>query len=1300
MSRDPAAPYASRLVADWLVAAPGRQHQRLPGTMAFADISGFTRLTERLTRQGRIGAELLSDTLDQTFAALLEPAFAEGADLLKWGGDAVLLFFRGDDHTARAARAAHRMRGALRDLVRTRGTGMPTSAPLRMSIGVHTADGGTVAHGFDFFLVGDAASHRELIVAGPEISRLARVEQACAAGQILLSGAAAARLPRGLCGAAVEVDGEVARALRSSPRADAATAPAPASVPAPGPAPASVPAPAPTPAPAPRPLPPVSVPSVPVPSVPVELADTLPPGIRDQLRAGATDPEHRPVAIGFVQFTGLDALLADRDGDADPHDAVAAVEAAVSAVQRACLRHGATFFESDISVDGAKIMLTAGAPRSVGRDAERMLRTARDIADVRGALGVRVGVNTGHVFAGEIGPAVRRTYSIKGDPVNLAARLLGRAEPGQVVATAGAMGGLRHAFETAPLAPFAVKGKREPVHAVLVTGARSGRDDDAPPFVGREAESAVLAAAVSSASAGRGSVVDVAGEAGIGKSRLVAEISTPAQMRVLKVAVSDYQTATPYAAVGMLVRQVVGIGAHDEPASAAARLTATVWEDAPRLRPWLPLLAVVLDLDVPSTREVDELDPRFRRGRIEAVTIDLLVARLSEPALLVIEDAHLMDEASAALMERLESVVARHPWCVVVTRRDIAVGYVPTGAGEGDRRIALGGIGQDAARELLEAASGTSRPSRHTLAAMADRAQGNPLFLASLAASTRGGAVRGDLPDSVEALLLVDIDRLAPADRTLLRLAAVLGARFDAETLAAVGGEAITPDDISARLHEFVRAGEGGELEFRHAMVRDVAYAGLPFRLRRRMHERVAIALQAAGDRSARPDLLSLHFHAAGLHEQAWSSSVQAAEDARAKYAYAQAAAFFARALDSASQLPRVPDGRSDAATALGECLDMAGDSGGALAALRRARRDLRGDAVATAEVMHREARITLRLGRYRSALAQLSRATRVLDGVDSAAADGVRARIATWYGFCLHLQRRDDTAVRWGRRGVAFAEASGDDEILANACNALHLSYGASTLSEDRPYGQIALRLYEQLGDLSGQALTLNNLAIDAYNEGRWNEAIEAFARAAESFHRLGDEADEATARYNRSDVLVAQGRHGDALPELGAALQLARRVDDEELVGLALREQARAQSGTGDHARASTTFGDARAVLAGLDLATEVALLDAAQAESLADAGRFGEALELLERTIASAQTKASETLTRLHRIRAQTLIAVGDADAAEAAARAGLAQTTGNYGGYEPALLRLVLAEATRDAELQAASRRFLESLGVVG
>lgn len=1245
-------PFVPRLAAEWLAEHPGLRHRRLDGTMVFADISGFTSLTERLARRGKVGAELMSDTLDLTFGTLLAPAFEDGADLLKWGGDAVLLLFQGDGHAQWAAHAAHRMRAELRALVHHRA--LPVPAPLRMSIGLHSGR-------FDVFFVGDPSSHRELLVAGPETSHLAAVEQACGSGQILLSTTAAALLPARALSGAVPVDDSAGWLLRSCPPVPGTSRGGPA-----------------------RPS--------------AQLANTLPPAIRAHVQEDELQPEHRSIAVGFVQFLGTDRLLLE----SSPEVAAEAVHQMVATVQRACLEHGVTFFESDIAADGGKIMLTSGAPHSTGHHLERMLRTATQIAAHDGELRVRVGVNTGHVFAGDFGPARRRTYSIKGDAVNLAARLLGHAEPGQVVATEAAVAACDAELVFTELEPFSVKGKRDPVHAVVVHRVLDRHIGHVEaPFVGRAAELATLTGALAAAMEQRGSVVDVVGEPGIGKSRLVSELPVPDGMTVHVTTVSSYDTGMPYIAVRTLLRSVLGVQPHDTPEAIALLLASLVRARTPHLLPWLPLLGIPLDLDLTPTREVLEVEPKFRRGRIEEVTVALLAALLTGPSLLIFEDTHLMDEASSALLHRLAEEAQRQPWCVMITRRYVPIGYQPSLQGPADLGITLAAVSPEAALELLESVSGTRRPSRRLLAAMAERADGNPLFLTSLGTMAASPPEPDEeLPDSVEAVLIADIDRLSPTDRTLLRVAAVLGTRFDPALVAQLRPELTTAAELPVRLAEFVRPIDTGMVEFRHAMVRDVAYAGLPFRLRRAAHEQVAVALEQSPDRAtATPALLSIHFHAAGLADKAWSYSLRAGDEARAKYAYEQAAAFYARALDAGSNCPAAtPAARSAAYVSLGDCLDMAGDSGGALAAFRHARRHLHTDVVATAEVLWKEARITLRLGRYQPALAQLSRAMRLLEGIEGPSAAGVRATLATRYGFCRHLQRRTAEALRWGRLGVQWAEESGDRTVLAHAYNALHLAYGASTRSEDRPYGQLALALYEQLDDLSGQALTVNNLAIDAYNNGRWDEAVDGFARVAGSFHRLGDSANEATALYNRADVLVTQYRHTDALPVLDAALRLALGADDEELIGLTYREQARARAGVGDRSAAWPLFDRARAMLAGLHLTTEVILLDAARAEALLDTGRPAEALALLDDAVKAAQVRAADTLARLHRVRAHALVAQGLRDEAAAAALTGLSQATGDFGGFEPALLRLALAEATHDTGLRDESHRVLSTLGV--
>ena len=152
-------PYVPRLVVDWLRTSPDALHREVEGTLVFVDISGFTALTERLARKGKIGAELMRDTLDGVFTALLDEAYDWGAGLLKWGGDALLLLFDGPDHEVRATRAAWEMQGTIARVGRVQASGEPVI--LRMSVGIGTGR-------FHFFMTGSV--HRELLLAGPAIS--------------------------------------------------------------------------------------------------------------------------------------------------------------------------------------------------------------------------------------------------------------------------------------------------------------------------------------------------------------------------------------------------------------------------------------------------------------------------------------------------------------------------------------------------------------------------------------------------------------------------------------------------------------------------------------------------------------------------------------------------------------------------------------------------------------------------------------------------------------------------------------------------------------------------------------------------------------------------------------------------------------------------------------------------------------------------------------------------------------------------------------------------------------------------
>src|SRR5262245_14569163 len=366
---------------------PHLTFRTLEGSMLFVDISGFTKMSERLARHGKVGAEELTDVLGAIFTRLLAVAYGEDGSLLKFGGDALLLWFTGEHHAARAAWSAHNMRATLRGIGRLETTA--GKVVLRMSSGVHSGS-------FHFFLVGD--SHRELIVTGPAASRTVEMEGTATAGEILVSHDTAAALPPKVIG---QPKGEGVL-LRSGPTGLS-----------------------------------IDKDQKEVKLSGIDITACIPVALREHLREGATDPEHRNATIAFVHFDGVDGMLAERGADV----VAAGLDELVGVVQRHAEHNGVTFLGTDIDHDGGKIILVAGAPNALGDDEGRMLLTLRAIVDAETAVPVRIGVNRGHVFAGDVGPAYRRTYTVIGDAVNLAARVMSMAVPGQILSTGPVLDG-------------------------------------------------------------------------------------------------------------------------------------------------------------------------------------------------------------------------------------------------------------------------------------------------------------------------------------------------------------------------------------------------------------------------------------------------------------------------------------------------------------------------------------------------------------------------------------------------------------------------------------------------------------------------------------------------------------------------------------------------------------------------------------------------------------------------------------------------------------------------------------------
>jgi class 3 adenylate cyclase/tetratricopeptide (TPR) repeat protein len=1081
-------PYVPRLLAEWDLDAPAHPWREVPATCCFVDISGFTALSERLERRGRIGGEELTVVLNHVFSRMLEISYGKGGALLKFGGDALLLMFGGVDHARMASEAAVAMRASLRE-ART----LPTSVGrvnLRMSVGIHS---GT----FHLFRVGD--SHRELLITGPAATTTTRMEQTADAGEIVISSDTASRLPADAVGAA-KGDGRLLRWRKVLERALEPTS---------------------------------SRRSAPL----AAIEASIPRALRLTLAQSNNESEHRLASIGFVQFEGVDDLIAAEG----PGAAAAALDTVVRSVQRAVDLESVTFLSSDMGANGGKFTLTAGVPTTQEDDEGRLLRAVRMLMDDPHPLPISAGVNRGHVFAGDIGTKYRRTFAIMGDAVNLGARLMAAAPPGEIYATATVLDQARTQFVTETLKPFSVKGKSELIQAYRVgaqTGSRSYSHGTLP-FRGRASELSALTDALKSAESGHGITVLLEAERGYGKTRLISEFAALSKPdHVLWLQGESHRTGVPYESLRDTLRSLLSVDATDRD-QAGRQLLASIADLDDELLPFAPLLAPIVDAEVGSTPQTDSIAAEFARQRIADMVVWVFEAACPGSLLIVAEDAHWFDDSTSEICSRLASAVTSHRWLLCVLRRpDTDAGFTPSNP---QARLPMAPLSDAVARELIEVATEAAPLRPQESDGIVSRAGGSPLFLEELLRIVRATDV-DTLPDSLDAVAMREIDALPAIPRRVLRLASVLGRSFERSLLEqllvaeSVSAGAGTLEDIQAQL---IPDADGRRIHFRHALLQEACYQSLPFRQRLALHRTVGEIIERDGiDDGETAPMLSLHFLAAQEWRRTWRYARIAARVAETAHARGEEAVHLERAVASARRLGDVPPGElATVFSELGRSYELLGHYDRADDAYRQAMLAWRSDPSRRAEMACRRAHLRSEfLGRFSSAIRQLRAA-----GAELALGDpdalGLHALLIAEEAAVRDLQGRSSEGLECADQAVWEANQAGDKRALARALDLQNTLLVRTGRNAEAIHMGRALELYEELGDGVQVANALNNLGNTAFFGLRWNEAADFWARSAEASTAVGDLATTALAHVNGGDLRVNQGRLDEALALLAPA-------------------------------------------------------------------------------------------------------------------------------------------------------------------
>jgi class 3 adenylate cyclase/tetratricopeptide (TPR) repeat protein len=1137
------------------------------GAVLFADLAGYTALTTALAAVDPADTgDRLRQALAPLFAALVDAVHAYGGAVLGFAGDSATAWFA-DDPGPRAVSAALAIQAAMPGLPPLR---LPDGSahPLALKIVVTAGPARR-------FLAGDPAYGLFDVLAGPPLDRAGQGELLAAGGEILLDDSVAAAV----AGARPAPD---AAPWRTDPedgtRFQVLTAPLRPAAPAPWP-----------------PLPPQALPADPI------LA-WLPAAARPRLTADPTFlSELRPAVPLFLRFSGLDYRRSTAPARLDTY---------LRWVQTVLARYGGSLLHLSVGDKGNYLYAAFGVPVAYSDSAARAAAAALALRtpppDCPYIGGVQIGLASGPVYAGPYGSPASATYGAVGPCVNLAARLMQSAGPGSILATRAVRRAAGTRFAWTPLPPLLVKGAAIPVAIYGLVGATTPTDPAArggAPLVGRAGELAQLRAALARAHAGQGQVLGLIGEAGVGKSRLVAEIvrgAAAAGWAVYAGAAPSYGIDTPYLAWQGIWQAFFDLDPTGPPTEQADDLEERLAELDPALLPRLPLLGPALGLALPDTDLTAGLPTALRTESRVALLIDCLRARAATtPVLLVLEDAHWLDPLSHELLEAVALAIPAVPVAVLLAYRPPELEHLQAVRVEALSHftaLRLGGLATGDAAALVEARLAEADgpiPPPEWIAELVARAGGNPFYLEELVAYAReigvdlaDPAARAAIawPASLQNLLLARIDQLTEPQRQVLKIASIVGARFPVAHLwgvhPALGARAHVTADLGALAEAELALPEGAGAEpehrFKHAVTHEVTYGTLPGAVRAGLHGQFAAWLEAVG--AAAVEALAYHYGRSPNGPKAREYLRRAGDAAVAGGAFAAAVGHYSALLE---RLPAGDPERGPVLLARAEARVVLGQWAAAAADYAAAR-----ESTAAPAIRAQAARGLGVVHKWQDSYAEAADWLEIARAEYAALGDGAgEARALAELGRVRHLQGDYPAGQAVFNAAAARAAAVDAPGVLALVLNNLG---NAAALQGDyagaRGMYEESLRLRRQLGDRQGITNCLHNLALTAASQSAYPAARALYAESLALARELGDRENIAANLNGLGAVAYLQGDYAAAHTLYAESLAVARDLGHRLTIAYGLGSLGNVALAVGDTAAAGTLLAE------GLALAREL--------------------------------------------------------------------------------------------------------------
>jgi class 3 adenylate cyclase/tetratricopeptide (TPR) repeat protein len=1162
--------------------------ERTQGAALFADISGFTPLTEALTRTlgPQRGAEELTRQLNLVYDTLIAEVDRYGGSTISFSGDAITCWFE-RDHGLRATQTALSMQQAMQAF---NAIILPNGDTVSLALKVAVASG-VVRR----FVVGDPAVQLIDVLAGQTLQRLALAEHHANKGEVVLDASVVANV-REQVGV---------REWRMSHEQDEPYAIVNA----------------------------LLIPISPHPwglltanaLQPTQLRPWILPSIYERIRAGQTSflAELRPAVALFLSFEGI-----DYDHDEEARDKL---DAFLCWSQQIIARYEGSLLQLTIGDKGSYFYVAFGAPIAHDDDTERAIAAALELRAAPSQLSfisaVHIGISRGRMRVGPYGGMTSRTYGVLGDDVNFAARLMQTAEAGQILVSQRINESARGKFRFVALPPLKVKGKAEAAYVFALEGAQVApvvhlqEPSYALPMVGRSAELAVLVEKLELTAQSYGQVVSIVAEAGMGKSRLIAEMLHRAHALGFVGFGGECQshgTTTPYLVWRNIWRGFFDIDAHASPAEQIQQAERALAQLDPAFLPRLPLLGLALNLPIPDNELTHVLDAQLRKASLEALLVDCVKARIasrgrgtmgraasgseqgSAPLLFVLEDSHWMDALSADLLSALARIAPNYALMIVLAYRPTDVRHVSTIPPLANKSVlTLQAFNALEVMRLVELklgqlGGGETTHSPVLVKRISERTQGNPFYIEELLNYWRDRGIdpsdtaaleQVELPDSLQSLILSRIDQLSESQKIMLKVASIIGRVFQLRWLWGIypelGNEAQVRSDFETLNQMELTALDTPEPEvrylFKHMMTQEVAYNSQPYASRSEFHERLGRYLEGMYSEVLEKyiDLLAYHYgHSENVDKQR-EYYRRAGEAAQAAFANAAAIEYFQKLLPLITAHEQV-----EVLFTLGTICEHIGDWSACEWSYQQAMQvgEQLGEAQQLANCQRGLGRLFSLRGDYALALSWLERARETYLAINDQ--HGLRRTIIRigWVYDRLGNSAQARTVLQ---EGLAMSRAANDLQSVAESLNDLGINaYRKGEREEAMTLWEESLPIRRQIGDKPGMAQSLGNLGIVARIQGDYTKARALMEEALAIQREIGDKLNMAKALSGLGSIAKAQGDLRTAKAYTEESVTLLRELGAKSVMATVLNNLGHLMLEQGDSAKAYSLYAESLAL------------------------------------------------------------------------------------------------------------------------